>query len=101
MSHDDDWRLEGWDEQDVSGLTVVRRRFRARFPNDHEHCEFCWAKFMDENDPPHPEDTHVIFHEGYEIVPEWGATQGVRSWICDQCFRDFHERFAWKLIEQP
>ncbi len=56
---------------------------------------------MDENDPPHPEDTHVIFHEGYEIVPEWGATQGVRSWICDQCFRDFHERFAWKLIEQP
>ncbi len=91
MTDESDWRLHPGDEQYYSGLTLFRRRFRAKYTSDHDHCEFCWAKFMEEGDPPHPEDQHVMVHEGY-------ATED-SIWICDQCFSDFYERFSWKVAQ--
>jgi hypothetical protein len=93
MTDESDWRLPFGDEdQYYSGLSLCRRRFRGKYPGDHEHCEFCWAKFLDEGDSPHPEDTHVIVHEGC-------ANEGNDIWICDSCFSDFHERFSWKVLQ--
>jgi hypothetical protein len=94
MTDEDDWRLHPGDEEYYSGLTLYRRRFSERAcGDDHTHCDFCWAKFMEESRPTHPEDTHTIVREGY-------TTEDNRScWICDQCFNDFHERFSWKVAQ--
>jgi hypothetical protein len=97
MTDEGDWRLSfGDEEQYYSGLTLFRRRFRGKYRGDHEHCALCLAKFMDADDPPYPGDTYVIVHEGY-----WtgGTTGDEPYWICDQCFRDFHERFSWKVAQ--
>jgi hypothetical protein len=41
-----DWRLGGQDH--LIGLALVRRRWTQTRSNcDHDHCEFCWAKFGD------------------------------------------------------
>lgn len=50
---------------------------------DHDHCEFCWAKFMEA-----PNDA---LHEGY-------ATPDNYRWICIECFEDFKEMFEWKVV---
>jgi hypothetical protein len=51
--------------------------FRAGW--DHDHCEFCSAKFsmMDAD-----------LHEGY-------VTEDGYRWICEPCFLDFAESFGW------
>jgi hypothetical protein len=54
--------------------------------NDHDHCEFCWAKFMVGGEP----DTLA---EGYT------TTDGYR-WICKTCFDDFVDLFGWLVDEQ-
>ncbi len=50
-------------------------------PNDHEHCVFCWFKFLPQT-------------IGYCTVDE-------KYWICDGCYEDFKEYFAFKLQKQP
>jgi predicted Fe-S protein YdhL (DUF1289 family) len=34
-----------------------------------------------------------VLHEGY-------CTQDEYHWICDQCFKDFKERFHWTVENQ-
>ena len=83
----DDWRLQG-QERYLKGATLVRRSYRryARNPEwDHDHCEFCSAKFMAED---HPD----VLHSEY-------ATEDDYRWICDQCYEDFGERFEWKVLQ--
>ena len=50
---------------------------------DHDHCDFCWAKFSDHplegDDPP----TQLA---GY-------ATEDGAIWICPSCMTDFLDRF--------
>jgi hypothetical protein len=92
MGNETDWRLFPEDDEQFSGLTLHRWRFHAKFPGDHDHCTFCSAKFMDADEPPRPDDTHVIVHEGY-------TTEDDQQCICDQCFADFRERFSWKLSQ--
>lgn len=83
MVERDDWRLTG-QETFLRGETLYRRRWAAPSPQwDHEHCVFCWAKFLEYDG---------TFHEGY-------VTQDGRHWICPQCFRDFQTMFQWTLIE--
>ncbi len=53
---------------------------------DHDHCEFCWAKFAEEILIPDS------LHEGY-------ATADNYRWICEACFEDFKDQFGWRLIE--
>lgn len=80
---EDDWRLQG-QEKYLQGATLQRTAYKKWSETwDHDHCEFCWAKFSErEND----------LHEGY-------CTLDQRHWICDECFQDFKEKFEWHLEE--
>ena len=87
MAEDSDWRMQGQDKY-LQGATLIRRAWRrpARNPNwDHDHCKFCWAKFIAE---PQPDS----LQEGYCTPDEY-------HWICTTCFEDFKARFEWKVIE--
>lgn len=81
-----DWRLRG-QEQYLQGVTLVRRKYRRYAKNpewDHDHCEFCFAKFM-------VEDLAAALHEGYATLDDY-------HWICGTCFEEFRERFSWSLV---
>ena len=45
----------------------------------HEHCEFCWEKALTDKD--------CVFY----------CTEDMYYWICAECFRDFREKFNWKV----
>jgi hypothetical protein len=83
-----DRRLQG-QEKYLRGVTLVHRRYR-RYPKDpnwdHDHCEFCWAKFMIEDSPG-------VLHQGY-------ATEDDCRWICEQCFADFADMFEWRVVDE-
>jgi|SRR6516165_2749618 hypothetical protein len=80
---DDDWRLQG-QEQYLQGAVLQRASWKRPRPDwDHDHWEFCWAKFMEEDLPE-------VLHDGY--------TNADRSrWICTSCLEDFRERFQWHI----
>ena len=78
-----DWRLMG-QERFLQGRSLTRRRYTAPRPGwDHDHCEFCQAKFMETRAPG-------VLDEGY-------ATDDAR-WVCPTCFEDFKQLFAWTVI---
>ena len=80
-----DRRLQG-QERYLKRATLVRRAYRryARNPYwDHDHCEFCSAKFTVEALP----DT---LQEGYATLDEY-------HWVCPTCFEDFKDLFAWTV----
>lgn len=54
---------------------------------DHDHCEACFAKFMEAAAAP------GVLTEGY-------VTEDARNWICGQCFRDLKDAMGWRLVEQ-
>lgn len=93
-----DWRLMG-QEKYLSGITVRRMPyFRWSESWDHDHCEFCGAMFMVPEDliSGSSEADEHIQHEGYanEEVPDQTDHYW---WICDDCFVDFSETFAWRV----
>ena len=82
MREKNDWRLTN-QERYLKGASLIWHSYRPANPvNDHDHCEFCQAKFM-QNVP----DT---LHEGY-------TTPDREHWICKTCFNDFADLFAWKV----
>lgn len=87
MADDIDWRLQG--QERYLHRAVLRRRLYRPDPEkpdrDHDHCEFCWAKFIVEILPD-------VLHTGY-------CTEAKDRWICDQCFADFSDRFQWTVSE--
>jgi hypothetical protein len=85
MSMDSDWRLQG-QERYLQGVRLFHRQYHSDSKNphwDHDHCEFCFAKFMVAD---HPE----ALHEGY-------CTEDEYRWVCSQCLADFRERFKWSV----
>jgi len=79
----DDWRLTG-QERYLHGAVLHRRHWVAPRPDwDHDHCEFCWAKFGGEELPD-------ALRVGY-------TTEDCYRWICERCFEDFRARFNWRL----
>jgi hypothetical protein len=64
---------------------------------DHDHCEFCWTKFMAANYPPERREWRdrrpEILAAGYTLA-EPGAR---RIWICPTCFHDFRDHFGWTV----
>lgn len=79
-----DWRLQG-QEKYLHGVPVWWKTYtRYRESWDHDHCAFCWAKFS--------EDEQAEEREGY-------ATEGDYHWICNLCFEDFKDSFAWQVID--
>lgn len=80
---DDDWRLQG-QERFLQRAVLRRARWTRPRPGwDHDHCAFCWAKFMEEDQPE-------VLHEGYTTPDRY-------HWICAACFGDFKDRFGWRL----
>jgi len=80
-----DWRLQG-QEQYLNKVTLV---FRDYFPYradwNHDHCEFCNAKFSLSSDD---------LKKGY-------STEDGYYWICEQCFNDFLHIFQWHVCLCP
>jgi len=84
VSDNADWRLGG-QERSLTGVTLRWQEYHApRADWDHDHCAFCWAKFMEKTVP----DT---VHAGYATLDRY-------HWICKPCFNDFRERFAWIVV---
>ena len=81
-----DWRLQGQEEY-LKGVEL-RWQIYGRYPKgpdwDHDHCEFCWAKFMVEDYP--------------EVLPEGYTTLDEYRWICSGCCEDFKEMFEWRVV---
>lgn len=100
MPADDDWRLRG-QERYLQGATLVRKRYRTYSDTwEHDHCAFCWAKFMD----PELSAEHRKQVAGHpEILTEGYATTDAHPrgsdyhWICEGCFEDFKDRFEWTV----
>jgi len=47
----DDWRLQG-QERYFAGVTLVWSDWKQPAPDwEHDHCEFCWAKFAGQEVP--------------------------------------------------
>ena len=83
MIEKDDWRLTNQEEY-LKGVTLQWKTYSKYRPGwEHDHCEFCFAKFME----PGEEDT---LHEGY-------ATEDNDHWVCEKCFEDFKDMFKWKV----
>jgi len=83
----EDWRLHG-QQAYLTGVTLVRQKYRRYRNNpqwDHDHCEFCGAKFM-------VEDAAGAVHEGF-------STEDDYRWVCTGCFDDFKTLFEWTVRE--
>ncbi len=51
---------------------------------DHDHCEFCWAKFMESG------NTDALL-EGYYCKSE-------DTWVCPKCYEEKNVEYQWELI---
>jgi hypothetical protein len=83
MVESSDWRLAG-QEAYLAGATLKHCRYRRSSSNpkwDHDHCEFCWKKF--------------VVTRGPEVSPMAFATLDEYRWICEACFADFRAQFRW------
>jgi hypothetical protein len=96
-----DWRLTDQDTY-LKGVSLVRKPYRAYSETwEHDHCVFCFAKFMD----PAYSDVHRTFIEEHpEVLTDGYATtaDGPNGadyyWICPSCFDDFVEAFGWRIV---
>jgi len=80
-----DWRLQG-QEKYLQGKRLTFQKYERYSETwDHDHCEFCGAKFQ-VNDGD--------YDEGY-------ATMDRYHWVCPDCFNDFKEKFEWEVVDQP
>lgn len=76
-----DWRLQG-QQAYLRGVTLVPQEWTSKNAHwDHDHCEFCGAKFMAQGSPG-------TLSFGY-------ATQDRYHWVCPECFEDFKQQFEW------
>jgi hypothetical protein len=83
MSDVIDWRLRN-QQRYLRGIALAWRRYGPTISgSDHDHCEFCFAKFM----------------LGGEIgtLGEGYASAGGDYWICKSCFDDFSAQFNWQV----
>ena len=77
----DDWRVMGQE-----GYLMRKKLRHCSFDRsmcfeDHDQCEFCFAVFdCDTNSP-------ILAYYSPEA----------RVWICEDCFRDFHQHFFWEV----
>jgi hypothetical protein len=78
-----DWRITNH-EKYLKGAALQWQGYASANPkNDHDHCEFCFAKFMVGGDSD-------VLHEGY-------ATSDKYRWICKTYFEDFKNDFGWHV----
>ena len=79
-----DWRLTNQLKY-MKGATLRWRAYQAPSETwDHDHCEFCFIKFLPEL-------------WGDYVAAEGYVTDEDDRWVCKQCFEDFKELFEWRL----
>lgn len=82
---DEDWRLMGQDKY-LFGATFEFRKYEPhRIDWDHDHCEFCWAKFC-------ANQGEGWFHEGF-------VTEDKKHWVCNDCYKHFRDRFRFNTMD--
>jgi hypothetical protein len=86
----DDWRLTPANEKRLRAAVFVRKPF----PNDHDHCQFCWAEFVQPGTPVHTEPT---FYEGFTTSGPLSDPTDDYYWVCPTCFEDFRKRLEWTV----
>ena len=95
----DDWRRQGQEQDLPPGTVFLRRDYRALDERwEHDHCEMCWAKFMD----PHFSAGHAQFIGEHPDLLTAGLVTKVEErrlerWVCEPCFEDFATEFGWVL----
>jgi hypothetical protein len=94
----DDWRRQGQERDLQPGTVFVARDYRALDERwEHDHCEMCWAKFMD----PHSADHAQLLGEHPGVLTAGLVTRVVERpkerWVCEPCFEDFATEFGWVL----
>jgi hypothetical protein len=99
----DDWRRMG-QERYLRGVRLTWKRYQAlRADWEHEHCAFCFQKFLDARYSgwarreleANPDRNDAA---GYTTVGDDGQEAG-SAWICKQCFADFAEEFGWVVVD--
>ena len=87
MADNSDCRLQG-QEKYLHGVLLIRKDYQQNAKNDkweHDHCEFCLAKFSVKSDN--------ALKEAYATADEY-------HWVCMKCFEDFKEAFKWKVLDR-
>jgi len=95
----DDWRLTG-NLDFLLGATLVFKKYWNRRPDDdHDHCEFCWAKFMV---VPYADDQGILT-EGFAVQDRSPFPDFPNDywWVCQACAHDFAMPFGWTLVGEP
>ena len=82
---DNDWRLDGQEKYLQGAELRLMRWWPHREGRDHDHCQFCWARILDQTKGKDEYD------RGYVTVDN-------RHWICPSCFADFKSRFGWLVL---
>ena len=78
-----DWRLTNQEKYLKNKVLILKDYKNRTTSTDHDHCEFCFDKFSEEEQD---------IHRGYCTVDNY-------HWICPYCYEDFKELFQWCLIE--
>lgn len=82
MNSNEDWRLFREQERYLTGAHLIYHLYEPHNPsNDHDHCEFCMAKFG----------------KGDADLKIGYSTLNNEIWICPKCYNGFKDRFGWKL----
>jgi hypothetical protein len=65
--------------------------------DDHDHCEFCWAKFMVD---PYEGAAEEILAMGYAVQDRTADEDSPNDhyWICSTCV--FAKRFQWTVTDE-
>jgi hypothetical protein len=90
-------------ESYLRGAALTWKNYRALSPEwEHEHCEFCFHKFLD----PHYSPLHA---QALSQEPENHSSAGYTNveapevpagkwWICETCFEHFRDEFGWSVV---
>lgn len=92
----DHWGQSGQEDIFPPGTTMELRPYRGPRPEwDHDHCIFCWGKFMD---PTLSDESRQAIESDPEIMTA-GYTVGSDGgdWVCPACFDEFSGAFAWSV----
>ena len=83
MQEPKDWRLTN-QKRYLNEKVLCWKRYQSANPdNDHDHCEFCFVKFIEGN-------RQNTLQEGYTTLDGY-------YWICSSCYEDFKDIFKWKI----
>jgi hypothetical protein len=101
----DDWRRQQLeDHQDLRGIRLTWKAYQAASGyREHEHCVFCWHKFLD---PQYSEAHRLALENEPDKQSPGGYTnlgqndfEGGKVWICRRCFEGFAADLEWIVVE--